>query len=278
MKTFDSFSLKSLGYELSRGFSDNRTVFILCAVYLAFVQISFLIAGHGITPKTSTNPFTLFDLLIYMHRGMDEYVPSMSNFFLIDAMWIAPFLLIGYLACFYPARDTKGYSIQAITRTGSRMIWYVTKIIWITVVVILFYATEVCISFVTTMIFGDITNFNATELSIFFTGIDFSAVNQSDLLGALALAPITLLAMSYAITAITLAIGPIGSYVLLLLSLVASSYFTCSILFFNFSMTVRNAIAVSHGFSAISGILICSIIAVVSIVSGFLISRRVEYK
>jgi len=259
---------------MARGAANSRMVIFLCLAYICAVQASFVLSTHS----SAAHCFTLLDLLLTVNRGMDEFNPAMGNNFLVDGIWVTPHLIIGYLACFYPTRDLKGYSIQVVSRTGSRMAWFFSKAAWVTAVVVLFCIAEAALATALTSLFGDISNPGISPWSLLLTGIDFSQAGTFSLIGALALVPATLLAMSYAAMALSLVIRPIWAYLALLLGLVASAYFDSNALSIDFSMVARNNVALPGGFSTAFALFVCLAAAALSILLGLLVSRKVEYR
>jgi hypothetical protein len=273
--------LKACFSDTRKGFAEHRYIIAALIVYLLCRVVSFLLIVHGSYSSgievIDKNSFSLMDVLVFLNRGMDEYEPAANPFFVLDVTWMIPLLLIGLSACLRPVDDIGSYSIQTVSRMGSRLHWYFSKLVWTLLYVFLYYLAMFIFTFVAVAVFGDISLDSVTAWTDVVTGIDGTLAHDGTFEWAIFLGFVATLTTALLLTCLTLAMGPVQTYFTLMILLVLSAYFNVPYLPFGFVMVVRTSTMLTNGFALLLALGICFFVMSASIAGGLRISKKVEY-
>lgn len=264
--------------DVRRSLVENRAITIALCAYLLFEvgRLLIMASDDGCLGRGSAG-FSQLDVLVFLNRGVKEFEPHSNTLFLLDFGWMIPQLLIGLSVCLRSARDFGTYSVQTITRIKSRALWFAEKAVWAFVLVTGFSVAMVVLSWMATVAFGDACAIGPSPGGFAISGVDVRQAESCAVWGAFGLGYVATLASALLLTTVSLVAGPIWSYFISVAYLIAASFFSSYLLFFEFVMIMRNDIAISSGFNTLTGLVICFSVMVVSVVGGLLISRKVEY-
>lgn len=270
--------LRASSFDIKRGLAANRPIMAILLVFLVARIGSFvLLVQSNDMSGLAHDSFSLLDVLVFVNRGMDEFDPRKSPFFILDITWMVPQLLIGLSACLYPYKDLRAYALQTVTRIRSRLLWFWTKALWGVFIATLYYVAMLLLSWAATALFGNPAAGSPTLWSAVLTGIDLTTTGEGAVCEALFLGYAATVTTALFLTYLAVAVGPVWAYLAAIVCLILSAYFCTPLLFFEYVMIARNAIVLSGGFTVPCGLALCAGAALASYVGGMLISRKVEY-
>ena len=208
--------------------------------------------GHTITERS------LMECVMFMFEGMAVYSFDPKAFFNPPLIWIVFNVTILYFTAYYPHRDCDYYGKTIFMATKSRTQWWISKMVWCCISVIVCYlATFICI-FAGTVLKGYRLSFNTNTdflLSQYGNGIRY--LNKSDVFIVVIILPVVVsitlcelqMLMSFILT-------PVISFALMVGLIVISSFYTVWWLLPNFTMWRRSAFFDYKGVLPSSGLIL----------------------
>lgn len=259
-------------FEFSRGIVSIVPFLAALAACACATQIAFSIEAHN----AGIDGFRSVDALAYVFRGMEVFRPESKLPFIVDAYWIVPRLLIGYIACFIPVRDLKGYSLQVVTRCGSRTGWISAKLLLGTSAVVFYYIVCALFAWANALVWGGFDP-ATNHIRPLFLGIDPRASDISTCL-ALVLSLVADLSLVPLCMALALVFGAIVSFVSLVALLILSAFFANPYFWVNGTMLARSFLASSGGLDAEAIAFACAFVLALGIACCYLVGKKVEYR
>lgn len=272
MKASRASFLSCVRFEFARGIFSVIPCMAALAVCACAAQVAFAAGMHN----AGIGGYGIADALMGAFRGMDVFHPESRLPFVMDAYWAVPRLLIGYIACFIPVRDLKGYSAQVVTRCESRAGWLVAKMALGASAVVFYYAACVVFAWLNALVFAGSDGASSLDAASLL-GMDPNA-SASSVLCALGLSFIADLSLVPLCMALALGSSAVASYAALVVVLVASAFFASPYLWMNATMLVRSFLAFSGGLSAEAVALGCAVALAAGLACCYVIGRRVEYR
>ena len=265
--------IRSVRYELQRIMGTNRVALIAVALFFLFAQC-IAISNLSSTFSCELNgSFTAGDIIAAINKGTHPIDPSFHRFFILDAVWAAPYFLLGYLACSAFTKEPNRQAAQIVPRSASRIQWMASKLISLSLIAIACVLLEFSLAILLAILFNGSPSFMPSEQDGAVTlppQFELSLPIVNYLLIASSFLACTLL---FAVIAVW---NPVGSYLLLIAFVIASAYFDFAPLFLSASMTIRNFTRSGPSFTEL--FLACIISLLISVVTGCIASRRMDYK
>jgi hypothetical protein len=271
-------------HDLSIGFSDNKSKFILtCMVFIimnamfygACRNLSLIADAEGwmnVSPEAST----ITDRMAYIFQGMPVYIPSPDNPFRIPIFWAIFQILIALLVATYPANDLKHYAIHVLYRARSKMLWWNVKCVWVISTVAAFYLLCLFVAFLSTVLVGEISFAPNSEIEAIVNGLDISSVGWGELCMAMVLPLLVSATLSLLQMLLSFVLQPIVGFLIIVSYLTVSVYLSTPFLIGDYSMLLRNGLFYPEGQSSSQMFAICAVISLVTIAIGNIYFRRMD--
>lgn len=267
-------------YDLMMGFTFNRMKFVVAFFCIIALATMFLIAldaaTHYVEEMSSagfSRGFSPLDVLAYFYAGSDYYQMDDKTPFLLPMEWLIQQVLIAVLVGHYVVQDIESQAPQILTRVRDKGVWWLSKCLWIAATVYAFYALEVVVAIALSAAFGEFGTMEEAE-SLVVLGFSLSTADASQL-ALLFLLPLALsLALSFAQVALSMEVGPIPAFALVMAFVVASIYFGSPFLIGDSSMIMRSAFVQPEGVNTAVALVVCTGVSVASVVLGGLAFRR----
>ena len=212
------------------------------------------------------------DHMMYVYGGMDR--PEPGNLFIFPVRWAVVFLVLPFITLNYPYKDIQGLGQQILTRTGGRIVWWLSKCLWNILSVLVYHG----FIFGTTALFSIVMKCSVPgeinkDLQYIAFHISISSFMSDDAPWPLTILVIpVLVSLCINLLQMTLALfmKPIFSFLAIAFLMVSSAYFLSPYLIGNYAMSIRYDMVVKGGVSTDAGIVISLALIIISIGVGMI--------
>ncbi len=247
----------------------KRYAIALCIfVFLCFVfqiRAEKIIQFNKISKEISFSDFILF-----MFRGMNvfdgnavELQDKLPQWFLVN---IYLSIIIGY----FPLKDLSESGIQVLIRTKSRVSWWLSKCLWVTYNVLIYYAISIIVITVFSLFHGGLSLEPSKELNLILSNLDISKFNfKGILIVGIILPVITSITFSLIQLLISLFTNSIISNMFIITVLTLTPFYCNSFFIGNYLMILRSNLNIGDsGISIVYGIVVCVVLSIATIFIG----------
>ncbi|KEZ87511.1 hypothetical protein IO99_05390 [Clostridium sulfidigenes] len=247
----------------------KRYAIALCIfVFLCFVfqiRAEKIIQFNKISKEISFSDFILF-----MFRGMNvfdgnavELQDKLPQWFLVN---IYLSIIIGY----FPLKDLSESGIQVLIRTKSRVSWWLSKCLWVTYNVLIYYAISIIVITVFSLFHGGLSLEPSKELNLILSNLDTSKFNfKGILIVGIILPVITSITFSLIQLLISLFTNSIISNMFIITVLTLTPFYCNSFFIGNYLMILRSNLNIGDsGISIVYGIVVCVVLSIATIFIG----------
>lgn len=247
--------------------------FLYVMINLTFANLTYAFIQNGLIQ--SAGDLNVGDYIMYYLSGISEYIPSSNEDFPFPFLWMFQILCCCFFCLHYPLEDLHTSGKHRLILCKSRTVWWISKCIWISVNVIVYYAVAYAASIVVGVLFGARTSCNITNYTAYLlklTGILNDA--PYDGRGYFLFIPFVVIAICTAQMTLSLLIKVLYSFVVTAIYLLASAYFKTPYLIGNFAMLARSELIDTQGFEMTAGVIGTVIVIGISLGAGILIFRN----
>lgn len=247
----------------------KRYAIALCIfIFLCFVfqiRAEKIIQFNNISKEISFSDFILF-----MFRGMNvfdgnavELQDKLPQWFLVN---IYLSIIIGY----FPLKDLSESGIQVLIRTKSRVSWWLSKCLWVTYNVLIYYTISIIVITVFSLFHGGLSLEPSKELNLILSNLDISKFNfKGILIVGIILPLITSITFSLIQLLISLFTNSIISNMFIITVLTLTPFYCNSFFIGNYLMILRSNLNIGDsGVSIVYGIVICVVLSIATIFIG----------
>ena len=221
---------------------------------------------------------TICDYILYIFRGMREYDPNLSEAFNIPAAWFAVQLGIAYFVGNYPTKDTEGYGIQYIIRSGSKCLWVASKCIYSAIATVQFYLIGYVVVAFWALLFGRFEFSLSEDIGMYISNINAEVITDSIFVICVLVLPLlTSIAVSIFQTVLMLVVRPMYSYLAIIVIVSASAYYKTYFLPLNYSMIFRMSPIVAGGLDPYIAVIIDIFLIILTVIFGCAIIRKFDF-
>lgn len=237
-------------------------------IFLCFVfqiRAKKIIQFNNISKEISFSDFILF-----MFRGMNvfdgnavELQDKLPQWFLVN---IYLSIIIGY----FPLKDLSESGIQVLIRTKSRVSWWLSKCLWVTYNVLIYYAISIIVITVFSLFHGGLSLEPSKELNLILSNLDTSKFNfKGILIVGIILPVITSITFSLIQLLISLFTNSIISNMFIITVLTLTPFYCNSFFIGNYLMILRSNLNIGDsGVSIVYGIVVCVVLSIATIFIG----------
>jgi hypothetical protein len=225
--------LRMLRYDLSAGFAANRTKLLLSVLVVMLIASSFAPECQNaiaeVLPDGNAVYFegerSIVDYLIYLYKGIEVYVPGVSNPFMLPIFWLSLQILVALLVGMYPNADLRGYAPGALVRAGGKRLWWVSKACWVVLTVVAFYLLSYLATSAIALAMGDTQLLPTSNASLLVNGINAQALSLPEL-ALLLLVPVAAsIALALAQMTLSFVLNPALAFISVMAFCLASAYY-----------------------------------------------------
>ncbi|MCI1966937.1 MAG: DUF2705 family protein [Oscillospiraceae bacterium] len=269
---------KLVRFDFQHGIFREWKKFCLSAVLITVVCMMFdmkiVMTGRQIELPLPT----FADYLAFLFYGMKVYVFSTQNPFRIPINWLMLHLFLAYIVGNYPFQDLMTYGQSVLLRAKSRGKWWVSKCLWSSCCVLLFYLESIVISLFFAAVTGKVSMSISPQIQEKIIDVSFlPGLSPETLVLNLLIVPlITSIAISLIQLCFALILRPVYSYLVVSALLLSSAYIYSPALIGNYLMAARNSIALQNGINASYALPVSAAIAVLAVVTGKIIFKKYD--
>lgn len=261
-------------HDLRQGILYRWKFFLISLLYFVFIDIVFIVGINTMFADTNVK-CSISDIMLNIFIGNKSCDPAEGNGVNIAINWIVFHALLFSSIGFYLIDDLKKSATQIILRTKSRTLWWTSKIIWCTVLVVSYYLLFFICAVLCGFFSGNITFSLSDEIVFELYEITVQGVSVGKTIFTIIVLPM-IVSISFAIVNafISLIVKPIISLILVVCYLVASAFYESPILLFNYSMVWRNNFDGVNGVSNQYGLLISIVLLLICFTIGIKVIKK----
>lgn len=261
-------------HDLRQGILYRWKFFLISLLYFVFIDIVFIVGINTMFADTNVK-CSISDIMLNIFIGNKSCDPTEGNGVNIAINWIVFHALLFSSIGFYLIDDLKKSATQIILRTKSRTLWWTSKIIWCTVLVVSYYLLFFICAVLCGFFSGNITFSLSDEIVSELYEITVQGVSVGKTIFTIIVLPM-IVSISFAIVNafISLIVKPIISLILVVCYLVASAFYESPILLFNYSMVWRNNFDGVNGVSNQYGLLISIVLLLICFTIGIKVIKK----
>lgn len=261
-------------HDLRQGVLHRWKFFLISLLYFVFIDIVFIVGINTMFADTNVK-CSISDIMLNIFIGNKPFDPTEGKGINIAINWIVFHTLLFSSIGFYLIDDLKKSATQIILRTKSRTLWWTSKIIWCTVLVVSYYLLFFICAVLCGFFSGNITFSLSDEIVSELYEITVQGVSVGKTIFTIIVLPM-IVSISFAIVNafISLIVKPIISLILVVCYLVASAFYESPILLFNYSMVWRNNFDGVNGVSNQNGVLISIVLLLICFTIGIKVIKK----
>lgn len=266
-------------FDLYNGIVRQRKkIVVVCIAYilinLVYANLTYTFIKNGMIP--SAKELNIGDYIAYYLFGISEYIPDKNNPFPFPFLWMFQILGCCFFCLHYPLEDLYECGKQRLILCGNRMIWWVSKSVWLFSNIILYYIIAYFSSMIVAVIFG--ANISSS-ISVYITYLIklTGTLKDAPYDGKMYFLFIVFVVFSICMfqMALSILIKPLYSFVCIAGYLLASAYFNVPYLIDSFAMLARSELVDVEGYSMSSGCITAGVFLSISFIFGmFLFNRK----
>lgn len=273
---------KFFAHDLRHGLGDHP-----CRLGVGFLLFFCLSSYHFLTlriyeltnPEFFETPVTTGDYFLALTGGCGkvESVPGGGTTFTMPVLWITFVLWILFASLYYPFLDLQGMGKQLLCLSGTRGVWWASKCLWTVCNTVANYLLAFAASVLAGICFGAVPSMTAhvylyQELEM--NAGTLTSPSTWDIWPLFFLTALALVVLSLLQLALSVAVKPLFSYLLLTAYLLAGTYLQSPALLGNFAMPARSSLLATTGLDPLLGGLLCLWVIVGSVLLGWALFEK----
>lgn len=230
-------------------------------------------------PQYFETPVTTGDYFLALTGGcgQPQVLDGGKLDFVMPVMWLMFVLWILFCSLYYPFLDLYGVGKHLMILSGGRGVWWLSKCAWAAVNTLVNYLLIFAASFLCGLCFGakpgmEANWYLARELNMRTDSL--TTETTWDLWPVFFISLLVMIALSLFQLALSAAVKPLFSYLLVSAYLFAGAYLQSPDLLGNYTMAARSSQLVTTGLAAGPGVLLSLWVIAASIAAGYLIFQH----
>lgn len=265
--------LHILDNDIRVGCKKNVLLYLFALIFSVFTAFSYYKLTHRyyLRGDISAMPGAL-DYLVNMLGGLKlEDVTDTTE---IPVIWMSIQILVCSSVYIYPVNDLYGRGSIILLQYGSKFKWWISKCIWSIIQILIIYLILFCSTTVCALLYGGDLQYH-TQIAETINKITISDTNLLNIL--IFVTPITYSIMAAVVQInLSLVIGPVNSFICLVVYHVLSVYCSSELLLGNYSMIYRIKCLTGRGIDWFPELIICSCIFAIAICLGIRFFRSYD--
>lgn len=272
-------SFKQIQYDLRSGIGSCWLKYAISAL-IFFIVCFDLWKNVHVSQMISNSSITFADYLLYAFKGMNVFKPNLNdpeNSFQVPAFWLLINLYLAYLVGDYPSRDLGGYGKQILIRSKTRGQWWLGKVTWNAVSVLIYYAIGYLVMIGFSLATGRVSGNPSVDIARYFLSMEVSGLNGTCWIPAAIIQPI-LASLSICLIQMTISLfmKPIMSFAAIACILVASAYYFTPFLIGNCLMIARSSLVRPDGIGFVFAAFLTVLLSAAAVVIGGMKFQRMD--
>ena len=267
-----------LRHDLKRGLGGRWIYFLVATALFALVcgqlcqRHHQLLAAGDLAAAYAVEPaLSLGDYWCYLFRGTDIFVPGDTDF-RVNMLWVVIQVYLAFMVAQYPFEDLAGYGQQLLLRAQKRTSWWLSKCVWITASVAVFYI----VAMATILVFGVVSGAAISlephvGVQVYFSNMDVRHAGIGLWLTAVLLPFTASLSLSLVQMALSLLTRPLIGLVAVAAALAGAIFYNAEWLTGNYLMLLRVSLVDGPGLRSATGFLLSGVLIVAAVAAGIMI-------
>lgn len=259
----------------------NRSYLLIVAAIFSFVMVQNCSdAIHSLKEiKWMWSNGTVMDYFLFSVQGKAFYRFDPKQSFQLPLLWFVFQIGISYFIAYYAEKDYTDNGVNAILAGRSRSSWWISKIIWCILSVVLYYFVAFISNTLLALYHGATLSLNVSP--DFFQaqfGYNMRFVTRGDFILIGVIVPIAVtIAICLVQLLLSFIISPVTSFALICGIYVLSAYYTAWFLPGSFTMWLRSSYFDENGLNPLSGLVIAAFLSISVCVIGreYFVSRDI---
>ncbi len=257
--------IKFIGYDMKNGLLRKWMVYFVAVVagIIATEQVFVVIRDNG----------AAIDYIFGIFAGMSRIYIAPDTQFNIPFLWFVFMIIPAFLIGDYAVNDLNAYGIHLIVKSRSKVSWWISKTIWCTISVVLYFVVIFIVIGIYAHINGK-TFVGGTDTwckyANIYEGIDMNMLIAHGVIGPF----FTILSLCMLQMVLSLLFGSLVAYVIVITYIVLSAYITHPVFIGNYAMLFRNNAYTTDGLDFKLGMVIEALLIIVSFTTGILIMKN----
>ncbi len=258
-----------MNYDLKLGISSNIKKLLLFVVLVTAYNI---VGSHSIAGYAELNNLKpdVLDYFCYVLGGPRFIPEGMIEMYQIPVMWLMLQIMIAYTIGYYAVTDLHRYGQQVLLRSTSRTKWWLSKVIWNLITVLIMYSIVFGITLLSAYVSGASFEWKLTDdIAMEVCNINMIPEDVSIILIFIFVMPVivsvTLSIMQMVIALIT---SPIIGFIVTQSIAFLATIYTNKIFISNYAMLSHSKYTCFSNIDYHHGLIICGVLMIVSVTAG----------
>ena len=219
---------------------------------------------------------TVMDYLIFSFKGMNYYRFDPKESFQLPLLWFIFQIGVSYFVAYYPEKDYRENGVNVIVAGKSRTCWWLSKMIWCFLSVLIYYVISIFFCIVFALMKGAELSIDISYdyLQAYF-GYNMTYISPQDLILIAVIVPSAVtVGICFMQLLLSFVISPVISFAVTCMMYILSAFYTTWMLPGNFTMWLRSSYYCEDGINPLSGLIIASFSVIIVLCSSILLKRR----
>lgn len=266
--------LALIKHDITEGILHRWKFFVISVLFFMFVDFVFI---HNVSTAfaDSTIRCSISDIILNMFVGNEPFNPLSQEGIHIAIEWLMFFALLFSSVGYYIIDDLRKNSVSFLLRTKSKPQWWISKIIWCVLLVIIYYALFFLCAVICAAFFGKISFIPNEVIAYEMFDIDVAGISVLRFIFSVLVLPLVI-SISVAVieSVISLILKPIYALLIVICYLALSAFYLSPCFLFNYSMLIRDNFDGVCGVANFYGALISVCVFAVGIFVGIVLIKR----
>lgn len=251
---------------------------IVFLIFLFFIINFQSIISSEVKYNSFKNLPNFSDYVIEIYKGRTNFnFDNKLETLKIPASWILINIFLTFIIGYYPLLDLKTYGMQILLRSKRRYQWFLSKCIWVIGNVIIYYAIGYVVMILFSVFNGGISLTPTNEINMNISQVNTTSFTSQTFFCICILLPIIIsIALSLFQMTVALFTTSILSNIVIISILVISTFYCNGMFIGNYLMILRNSKIDLNGVNTINGLIIGTIIIIISIIIGILKFKKID--
>lgn len=252
----------------------KRWLYYVIAIIIFIVEIGYFISQYYAfrVGGTITSQPGVIDCILFVFNGGEEYKIESGLAFNIPSLWLLLNLFSMYIVGYYPIENLKKYSALILIRCNNRVEYWISKIIWCLLTVVIFYLLLFVIAAIFVAFSGDLSVLLHNDICENIMGINIESMTILRLL-----TPFLILFMMAVVQVnVSILLSPVSANLIMVIYMVCSVYYSNKIFVYNYCMYSRIFSGSADNAALITALIFSLILLIISSVLALKKSSKID--
>ena len=268
---------KIIRYDCICGFRYNLKTFIIAVMFVILNCAMFKVFSSWAIETGLDYECTFMDYLIYFFKGVAA-IDLNNGSFDIPVIFLGLQIIIACMVGYYPFDDIYGYGKQVFIRVDKKSRWWLSKCFWVLMTVLCTYVLIYAAIFIFCLCSKDSISLSYSSELVWNMDNQFiGLISKGNIMLYTFVMPVMYsLMISFVQVTFSMLTGPVISFLIVMIYDILGILLTHSTLLANYTMILRDEMVSGAAIQPMVGIVIMTVIMLVSIILGVFVINRKE--